>query len=427
LHYLLQTSSGEEHKRRIFAHTWSGVQSLNLGFALWMNSYFVSAVGGGHGRSSSSMAKTRRTYKYRLWPKRRQRERLAHTLETCRQLYNDALQERRDAWKTCRQSITFPMQSEQLPACKAIDESLVSVYAQVLQDVLHRVDKTYKAFFRRGYGFPRFKGKGWFDSFTYPQLGFSLAGTQLSLSKIGNVKVKLKGEIKTCTIKHDKGQWYACFSCIVESKPLPPCQDAVGIDVGLESFATTSEGEVIGYPHWFRASQRELRRKQRHVSRCQKRTTVWHKGCREVAQLYKHIFQQRNDFQHKLARELVNRYGIIAVEDLNIKGLAAGMLSKSVLDAAWSEFIRKLAYKAASAGRWLVKVDPRRTSQQCPCGNPVPKKLWHRVHTCRVCGLETTRDHAAALEILRRGLRLVSATPAMVGGLAEASSFRYGA
>lgn len=346
------------------------------------------------------------------------------TLDVCRCLYNDALQERRDAWKTCRASVSFTMQSAQLSACKEADVSMRGVYSQVLQDVLHRVDKTYKAFFRRGSGFPRFKGKGWFDSFTYPQLGFSVAGSQLSLSKIGNVKIKLHrslaGIAKTLTLKNECGRWYACFSCIVDAEPLPSNLDAVGIDVGLESFAVTSDATVIANPRWFRAAQKALRRKQRHVSRCAKGSGGWRRACRFVAQLHRHVFRQRNDFQHKLSRQLVNKYGFIAVEQLNVKGMARGILAKSVHDASWASFIAKLSYKAESADRLLMKVNASGTSQQCPCGNPVPKKLWDRVHNCKVCGLKTTRDHASALEILRRGLRLRAETSAIAGVVLEA-------
>ena len=323
------------------------------------------------------------------------------------------------------------MQSAQLPACKEADVPMRGVYSQVLQDVLQRVDKTYKAFFRRGNGFPRFKGKGWFDSFTYPQLGFSVKGKQVSLSKIGNVKIKLhrplSGKVKTLTLKNESGKWYACFSCIVDSEPLPANDSVVGIDVGLESFAVTSDAEIVDNPRWFRQAQKKLRVMQRHVSRCTKRSGGWRRACRFVAQLHRHVFNQRNDFQHKLSRELVNNYGFIAVEDLNVKGLAAGMPAKSVHDAAWSSFIAKLSYKAESADRLLVKVNARGTSQQCPCGAPVPKKLWDRLHECEACGLKTTRDHASALEILRRGLRLRTETPAIAGVALEAPSFSYGA
>jgi len=377
------------------------------------------------------MLKIRKTFKYRLFPNRKQREALLATLEVCRHLYNDALQERREAWKLCHQSVTFAMQSAQLPACKEADVAMQGVYSQVLQDVLHRVDKTYKAFFRRGNGFPRFKGKGWFDSFPYPQLGFRVEGSQVSLAKIGNVKIHrhrpLAGDIKTLTLKNENGKWYACFSCMVDSEPLPFNESVVGIDVGLESFAVTSDAEIVDNPRWFRQAQKKLRVRQRHVYRCRKRSSGWRKACKLVALLDRHVFNQRNDFQHKVSREFVENYGLIAGEDLNVKGLAGGRLAKSVHDAAWSSFIAKLLYKAESADRLLVKVDARGTSQQCPCGAPVPKKLWDRKHHCTVCGLNTTRDHASALEILRRGLRLRTSMPAIAGMALEAPSFSYGA
>jgi len=377
------------------------------------------------------MLKIRKTFKYRLFPNRKQREALLATLEVCRHLYNDALQERREAWKLCHQSVTFAMQSAQLPACKEADVAMQGVYSQVLQDVLDRVDETYKAFFRRGHGFPRFKGKGWFDSFPYPQLGFRVEGSQVSLAKIGNVKMHrhrpLAGDIKTLTLKNENGKWYACFSCMVDSEPLPFQESVVGIDVGLESFAVTSDAEIVDNPRWFRQAQKKLRVRQRHVYRCTKRSSGWRKACKLVARLDRHVFNQRNDFQHKVSREFVENYGLIAGEDLNVKGLAGGRLAKSVHDAAWSSFIAKLLYKAESADRLLVKVDARGTSQQCPCGAPVPKKLWDRKHHCTVCGLNTTRDHASALEILRRGLRLRTSMPAIAGMALEAPSFSYGA
>jgi putative transposase len=289
------------------------------------------------------MSNTRRTFKYRLYPNRKQRHALQAALEVCWELYNDALQERRGAWKVCRKQVTFRMQSAQLPACKEVDVPMQAVYSQVLQDVLHRVDKAYKAFFRRGHGFPRFKGKGGYDSFTYPQLGFSLQGSQLSVSKIGNVKVKLhrplQGEVKTLTLKHENGKWYACFSCIVDVEPLPECADEIGIDVGLESFVVTSDAAIVDNPRWFQNAQNRLRRQQRHVARCRKRSAGWYRAYRYVAKRHRHIFNQRNDFQHKLSRELVNHYGLIVIEDLNFKGLAKGWLSKSVHDAAWSAFL----------------------------------------------------------------------------------------
>jgi putative transposase len=249
------------------------------------------------------------------------------------------------------------------------------------------------------------------------------------LSKIGNLKIKLyrpiAGEVKTLAMKQENGRWYACFSCLVDPEPLPENRDAVGIAMGLESFAVTSDGEIIDNPGWFRAAQKGLRRKQRHVSRCVQGSSGRRKACQLVAKLDRHVFHQRHDFQHKLSRELVNHYGFIAVEDLRVKGLAGGRLAKSVPDAAWSSFTAKLSYKAESADRLLVKVDARRTSQQCSCGAPLPKKLWDRKHHCILGGLNTSRDHASAF--LRRGLRQRTTMPAIAGMALEAPAFRHGA
>ena len=188
----------------------------------------------------------RRTFKYRLYANRQQREKLQATLEVCRELYNAALQERREAWASARINVGYAAQASQLPAIKELREDLRAIHSQVLQDTLRRVDKAFQAFFlrcQRGQkpGFPRFRSKRRYHSFTYPQSGFRLGGGKLSLSKIGNVKIKLhrelKGEVKTLTIKRENGAWYACFSCVVAPEPLPASDLAVGIDVGLTSFA----------------------------------------------------------------------------------------------------------------------------------------------------------------------------------------------
>ena len=366
---------------------------------------------------------SRRTFKYRLYPNRRQREKLQAALDVCRELYNAALQERREAWSSHRKSIHYLAQANQLPEVKAVREDVRAVHSQVLQDALRRIDKTFKAFFLRcqrgqGPGFPRFRSQSRYDSFTYPQAGFQLGG-RLSLSKIGDIKIKLhrpvKGEVKTLTIKRENGMWYACFSCVVEPEPLPANDKAVGLDVGLSSFMTRSDGTEIGNPRLFQKAQKRLRRRQRRVARRQKFSKRWKKAVRLVARMHRKVFNQRNDFQHKLSREIVNNYGIIFVEDLNVKGLSRGWLSKSVHDAGWAAFFQKLSYKAESAGRRFLLVDPRGTSQRCPCGEPNPKRLSDREHVCVKCGLVTTRDHASAIEILRLGLSLQPLTAVQQG------------
>ena len=169
-----------------------------------------------------------------------------------------------------------------------------------------------------------------------------------------------------------------CFSVETAAHPLPESDQAVGIDVGLSSFATLSDGTEIESPRLYQQAQKKLRRAQRRVARRKKGSNRRHKAVVLLRKIHQHIFNQRHDHQHKLARMLVNQYGLIAIEDLNVRGLAGGMLSKQVLDASWSSFIAKLTYKAEDAGRQLVKVDPRGTSQRCPCGAKVPKKLSDR-------------------------------------------------
>lgn len=357
------------------------------------------------------MSSSRKTFKFRLYPTAAQGAVLDGQLRLCCELYNAALQERRDAWRMSRVSIGFRQQSAQLPPLKVDRPDVAAVYSQVLQDVLHRVDKAFVAFFgrvRRGEraGFPRFRASRRFDSLTYPQLGFYVEGRHLNLSKIGAVKIKLhrpiEGTIKTLTVKREAGKWFASFSVEMEPEPLPVSTETIGIDVGLTHFATLSDGTAIANPRHARCAEAKMRRAQRKIAR-RRRGSV---GRREAVRLFQsaqaHVRHQRADVQHKLSRTLINRFGLIAVEDLNVRGLAAGMLAKSVHDAAWSSFIEKLTYKAEHAGRTLVKVDPRGTSQHCTCGAHVPKTLSQRWHQCPECGLSADRDHVAAQLILQR-------------------------
>jgi putative transposase len=361
---------------------------------------------------------SRKTFKYRLYPNRQQRERLQTTLDVCRELYNAALQERRDGYRVAKAKLNYYTQANQLSEIKEIRSDVASLHSQVLQDVLRRVDKAFQAFFLRIQkhqtpGFPRFRGSHRYDSFTYPQAGFKL-GSKLQLSKVGNLKIKLhrerKGEIKTLSIKRENGSWYACFSCLVAAEPLPVLSNSTGIDVGLETFATLSNGEKIENPRWYRTAERRLRRAQRKVTRRTKGKNRRRKAVALLAQVHRDIFNKRNDFQHKESQKLVQAYGTIVVEDLNIQGLSRGILSKSVHDASWASFLDKISYKAEHAGRRFVPVDPRGTSQRCICGADNPKKLSDREHVCIECGLVTTRDHASALEIQRLGLSLQAST-----------------
>jgi putative transposase len=335
-------------------------------------------------------------------------------------LYNAALQERRDAYQRGGLSLNYYDQATQLKEIRAEGACGLANFSSS-QDILRRLDKTFKAFFARCKagkkpGFPRFKSRRRFDSYTLPSYGDGcrLHGTRLYLQGVGHLKVKLHrpvdGSIKTVTVKRQAGKYYACFSVEYTVDALPATEAAVGLDVGLTDFATLSTGEAIANPRHYRRAQAQLRVAQRRVARRQRGGRNRRKAVLLLQKAHVHIQNQRADFHHKAARALVNHYEVIAVEDLNIKGLASGMLAKSVNDAGWSGFFSKLAYKAAEAGRTLIPVDPRGTSQACLCGVAVPKTLSQRWHQCPNCGLSAARDHVSAQLILGLGLSLLGLT-----------------
>lgn len=351
------------------------------------------------------------TFKYRVYPSKRQEVTLNKHLAICCELYNAALQERRDAWRLERKSISYFEQTYQLVQIKSERADVADVAAFALMDALKRVDQTFKAFFRRVRagrtpGYPRFRSVQRFDSFTLRQIGDALQGTRLRIMRVGFVKIKLsrpiEGTIKTLTIKREAGRWYALFACDVQPQPLPLNANSIGVDVGLSAFATLSNGVVIENPRWYRITQAKLRIAQRKVVRRKKGSNRRRKAIQILQRAHIMIRNQRSDFHHKLSRTLVNKNGLIAAEDLNVKGLAGGMLSKSVSDAGWTQFLNMVAYKAESAGRVFVRVNPSGTSQTCTCGAEVRKTLADRWHLCLSCGLSAARDHVSAQIILAR-------------------------
>ena len=363
------------------------------------------------------------TYKFRLNPTHHQRTLLSNTLELCRWVYNKTLAIRKNTWEQEKKSISCYYTIKMLPGWKKEKPELSQVYSQVLQEVCNRVDLAFSAFFRRvkakeNPGYPRFKGRGWYDSFTYSQTGFTLCNNGLLLSKIGEIKIvqhrPIEGKIKTLNICRDAvGNWYACFSCEVEPTPLPASESGVGIDVGLESFATLSTGEKIANPHFFRLDEKELAKTQRKLSKAEKDTPERAKLKKAVCHIHQRIANRRKDFAHKLSRQLVNEYSIIALEKLNIKGMLQNhCLAKSISDASWNQFAQYTQYKAENAGRECVLVDPRNTSKKCSrCGTLVEKSLAVRVHDCPVCGLKIDRDENAAINILALGLQCLDESP----------------
>src|SRR5258708_3936187 len=334
-----------------------------------------------------------KTFNYRLYPNKQQQRLLDQHLEECRWLYNHLLAER---------------------------PQLSGVQSQVLQNVAVRIDLAFQAFFRRckageAPGYPRFRGKGRYDSLTFPQVpvGSKLDGDtrRVRLHGVGQVKIivhrPLEGTPKTATIRRSgTGKWSVSFSCeCAQPSPLPQTGQQVGIDVGLKTFATLSTRQEIANPRFFRAEEHALAKVQRRLSQAEKGTPERAARRTVVARVHERIAWRRGDFAHQHRRRIVNQFDLIAVEDLAVHRMMHNHgLAKSIHDAAWSQFADLLAYKAAWAGRRYLAVNPAYTSQDCSqCGHRQALTLSDRIYTCPCCGGVLARDYNASLNILRVG------------------------
>lgn len=373
----------------------------------------------------------RSTFKYRLFPTAAQRTSLQKSLDACRWTYNKTLEVRRDAWQSEGKSLSRYDTNRLLTVWKLDSELLQSGHAQAMQDAQKRVDLAFRAFFRRVKageepGYPRFRGRDRYDSFTYPQEKGNwrfLGEGRLRLSKIGDVRIKLHrpidGQCKTLTIRRDSiGNWYACFSCIVEPKPLPPTDKVAGIDLGLTTFAVLSDGSAIQRQRWMKRDERDIARLQRKKEQFVKGSPERRKVVHALRHAYERAANRRRNFAHQESRKLVNTYQFIAFEDLDIQDMQAKngngskTIRKGIADVAWSQFTQFTTYKAECAGRGVAFVDPRGTTQNCSgCGQVVPKGLHVRTHSCPYCGLVIGRDLNAALNILARGLTSLDVSP----------------
>ncbi|GAA5533551.1 transposase [Deinococcus aluminii] len=356
---------------------------------------------------------TLKTFRYRLRPTKAQEAALLEQLRLCRGLYNAALQERRDAYRKAGKTVTGYDQMKYLTEIKAALPEYQGVYSQVLQDVLKRLDKAFQGFFRRVKagqtpGYPRFKGAGWYDSICYPQSGFSVSGDVAYFSKIGNIRLRLsrplEGKLKTTTIRRECGEWYVSYVCEVETQPLPATGSAVGVDVGTTWFCITSDGEFVENPRHFQTAMKKLRVKQRSLSRKKRGSQRRKKAKQAVAKLQRKVARQRLDFHHKTATRLIRENDLVAHEDLNVSGMGKGNLARSIHDVGWGQFFSLLSLKAASAGRTVIRVDPRCTSQTChKCGHTCREnRVSQSRFVCQSCGHTANADLNAALNILGR-------------------------
>ncbi len=357
-------------------------------------------------------------YKFRLYPNKQQEAMLDLTLETCRHLYNLALADRKNAYEVEGISRTHEDQAAMLTAEKK-NGNFKGIYAHCPQDVLRRLDKSFKAFFRRVKageepGYPRFKGKGRYKSFTYPDAGagYKIDGSKLTLSKIGSIRIvkhrKVEGNIKTCTIKKDKlGHWYAVLVTEVEEVSQIEPKTTIGVDVGLKSLVALPTGETIQYPKYYIRDEKKLSVAQRNLSRKRKGSINRQKSKTKVARLHQKIQNHRDEFLHQVSRKLADSADLIVFENLNISGMLKNhRLAKHIQDHAWGKLIQFTQSKAEKAGKIVELVDARYTSQKCSqCGIMVPKTSADRIHVCPNYGLQMDRDINASVNIRTLGLR----------------------
>jgi len=362
----------------------------------------------------------RKTYKYRLYPTKNQIKWLEFNLEACRWVYNETLEVRKRAWEDHNITLGRYDTNKFIKTWRDQYPELKNVHSQIFQDVQFRVHEAYNGFFRRvkageNPGYPRFKGKDRYNSFTCPQYqnSFWINYHILHISKIGDIRIKLHRQInglpKTATISRYNSKWYVSIVARNGVNFIPDNELSVGIDVGLKTFATFSDGKTIENPKFFRADEKALAKAQRKMDKSAKGSSGWNKHKKVISHIHTRIFNRRHNFTHQISRQIVNEYGTICVEDLNIKQMLRNGfhgVNKSISDAAWNQFIMNISYKAEDAGRRFVMVDPAYTTQRCSkCNTLVPKTLDIRTHNCPVCGLVMDRDLNASINILALGLQ----------------------
>lgn len=378
----------------------------------------------------------RRAYKFLLRPTSRQADALVAMLGDHRALYNAALQERRDAYRMRAVSVRYSEQSGQLRDIRGFDPDHARWSFSSQQATLRRLDRAFAAFFLRvkagqRAGYPRFKGAGWFDTVTWPVDGDGcrwLPDTgRVRLQGIGQVRVHqhraVQGRVKTVSVKREGHRWYLVLACDeVPAAPLPRTGAVTGIDLGIASFLTTSEGEHVPNPRHLRRSADKLATGQRALSRCKRGSARRRKVRARVAAIHAKIGRQRHDHAHKTALNLVQRHDVICHEALQIANMSRSArgtiaepgsrvaqkagLNRSILDAGWGVFLSILTAKAESAGRELIAVDPRNTSRTCPsCGHCCAEnRVTQAEFRCMRCGLAEHADMIGAVNVLRAGL-----------------------
>ena len=371
------------------------------------------------------------SYDYKLKPNKSQVQMIETYLETCRKVYNYALRERKD-WVNSRKSPinacsihseyiispetkrpTYNSQGKSLTEAKKIYPDLKIPHSQVLQQTLRTLEAAFVNMWERGFGFPRFKKK--MRSFLYPSVKPNWVGDGwVKLPKIGKVRMRMSRPIpdgfllkQIRVVKRASGYFVQLIYQLAVNLPdVPRHGHPLGVDIGLDSYLATSDGQLIKRPRFFNQLHGQLKLLQRRLKNKKKGSNNWQKFQAKIARLYQKIHDTRKDWQFKLAHQLCDQAGMIFVEDINFKAWAKGLFSKHTLDAGFGQFFNILSYVCWKRDVFFLKVDHDYTSQICPnCQTHTGKKdLKQRIHDCPNCGYKTNRDVAASQVIRNRGL-----------------------
>lgn len=369
-------------------------------------------------------------YKFRLYPNREQENLIARTFGCCRFVFNHYLALRKETYEQTGETLNYYACAKDMTRLKQQEETLwlLEVDATALQSSILDLDDAYQHFFRRvkkgeNPGYPRFKSKHHHKkSYKSKCVGRNIKVPEaaVQLPKLGKVKCRIsrpvQGRILSATVSQSaSGKYYVSLCCRLEQDlpKLPATGTVVGLDVGIESFAVSSDGEEYPNPKYLRQSEKKLAWLQRQLSRKTKGSANWNKARIQVARLHEHIANQRRDMQHKLSTEIVRQNDVICIEDIAPKNMVRNhQLAKSISDASWGEFGRQLTYKSEWYGKQLVTVDrfypSSQTCSECGAQWPGTKDLKVRRWICPECGAALDRDTNAAVNILHEGMRLLA-------------------